>query len=139
MSAYQNDLPSREKDVAQEEISPLVAEFWQSRPLAFWRTAFKWVPRVASRCCSFSIYPDGKVLWALGYAQLAYLKGNRSLTITWHLSEKWPPQRIIELSEATHWDKPHENIEVTEAEREELRGRLMEYCKEKKHRVLAIR
>jgi hypothetical protein len=84
------------------------------------------------------MYSDGTVLWARGYAELVYLNGNRSLTITWYLSEKWPPQRIIELSRASHWDTPHENIKVTQAEAEKIKAQLLEYCKEKKDRVLRI-
>lgn len=121
-----------------EETSPVVVRFWQSRALAFWRRVWKWMPWVASRCCSFAMYSDGSVWWERGYAQMVYLEGNRSLTITWYLSEKWPPQRIIQLSQATHWDKPHENIKVTQAETEKIKAKLLEYCGQRKIRILQI-
>lgn len=81
------------------------------------------------------MFPDGTIMWSQGFGKIAYLKEDRSVTIYWGFAEGWPPQRIVHLSKATHWDPPHDSEVLTNVEIEELRVRLMAYHEAKNHRV----
>lgn len=76
-------------------------------------------------------FADDTVLMSWGFGQIAYLNGDRGLIIHWSFANAPTPTRIISLSKIAYWDAPHNNEELTAAERSELFDRLDQFNKAK--------
>src|SRR5438105_1484870 len=104
--------------------SALVAEYRRSPFAMVWQKLWKKFPSFSVKHSPFFIFEDGAVLWNQGFGNIAYLKGNRSVTIQWALEGGQQGARIIHLSAVRQWDSPHENEKLDQAAVEELRNRL---------------
>jgi len=105
--------------------SDLVAEYRRSLFSVIWQMLWKVCPGFSVKHSPFFVFEDGTVLWNQGFGKIAYLKGNRSLTIQWSFEGVRPAARILDLSSVRQWDPPHENEHLSQTEVVELRERLI--------------
>ena len=106
--------------------SSLVVEYFRSPFAKFWRQLWKLFPNFSSKHSPFFFFEDGAVLWNQGLGQIAFLKGNRSVTIGWDFGDRRTVDRIVHLTAVRQWDPPHDRQQLTESERVELGARLRE-------------
>jgi hypothetical protein len=104
-------------------ISKLVAEYRRSVFARIWRRLWRWFPSFSAKHSPFFIFDDGAVLWNQGLGQLAFLKGDRSVTIGWDFAER-SIGRIVHVTAVRHWDPPHDAEQITDSERLQLIDRL---------------
>ena len=68
-------------------MSELVTEYRRSSFALIWQKLWKVFPKLSMRHSPFFIFDDGTVLWNQGFGKIAYLNGDRSLTIQWSLED----------------------------------------------------
>jgi hypothetical protein len=108
------------------KVSSLVMEYRTSRFAKVWHTLWKVFPKFSCRHSPFFFFDDGAVLWNQGYGSIAFLDGDRSLTIPWTYAGTVRKVRLIQLSEVSHWDSPHDNEGLDNNDVRQLRTRLIE-------------
>jgi hypothetical protein len=106
--------------------SNLVLEYRRSPFARLWRHLWTLFPHFSAKHSPFFFFPDGALLWNQGLGRIAFLKGDRSITIGWDFGNGLPANRIIYLTAVHHWDPPHDNQQLTDSERTELSDRLRE-------------
>jgi hypothetical protein len=104
--------------------STLVREFERSPFAAIWRRIWTLFPAFSARHSPFFFFDDGTVLWNQGFGYIAFLQGVRSLSISWSLEARGV--RVIYVSKVHHWDPPHEDDSLSDAQFVLLRERLTE-------------
>jgi hypothetical protein len=110
-------------------VSPIVTEYRNSTFAKIWRFIWRLLPGFSSRYSPFFHFDDGTILWSQGFGSQAFLKNDRSVTISWEFGNGWPPARIVYLSKVVHWDPPHNQQQLTVEERDELTKRLQQFHK----------
>ena len=110
--------------MSQNTASNLVVEYRRSKFATIWQKLWKVLPRFSAKHSPFFLFEDGAVLWNQGFGRIAYLRGDRSLTIGWSLDAQGSRQRIVHLSSLRHWDSPHDNEQLSQAELADVRARL---------------
>jgi hypothetical protein len=118
-----------------DSTSKLVAEYRSSVFARIWRRLWRWFPSFSSRHSPFFIFEDGTVLWNQGLGQLAFLKGDRSVTIGWDFAER-PIGRIVHVTTVRHWDPPHDTEQLTDSERLQLTDRLRARFEARNERIV---
>jgi Immunity protein 74 len=109
------------------EMSPtnrLVSKYRKSIFATIWRQLWKLFPGFSSRHSPFFLFTDGTLLWNQGLGKIAFLKGDRSVTIGWSFGDRKPFDRIVYLSSVQKWDPPHDNQQLSDFERDEVATRL---------------
>ena len=106
------------------QISELVTEYRRSFFALIWQKLWKVFPKFSMSHSPFFLFDDGTVLWNQGFGKIAYLNGDRSLTIQWSLEGGRRAVRTIHLSPIRQWDPPHENEQLDQAAIIDLRERL---------------
>ena len=81
-------------------------------------------PELLSETFAFFFFDDGTVLWNQGFGHIAFLQGNRSLTLKCTLENRIV--RVIHLSMVHQWDPPHDRDLLSDAQLARLRERLTE-------------
>lgn len=119
------------------EISPLVKKYNESGIARAWKKLWRMFPGFSSKHSPFFPFPDGLILWDQGFGKMAFLKGNRSVTVSWKLGDRRPYNLIVCLSDVNHWDPPHESEVVSNAELEDLRHR-MQKCFDARSETVAF-
>jgi hypothetical protein len=114
----------------------LVMEYRRSIFAAIWRHLWKLFPGFSARHSPFFLFTDGALLWNQGLGQIAFLKGDRSVTIGWSLGDGRPFDRIIDLNRVQKWDPPHDNQQLSEFERQDLATRLKDRFEARNENVL---
>ena len=104
--------------------SELVTEYQRSPFAAIWRRIWRLLPNFSARHSPFFFFDDGTVLWNQGFGHIAFLQGNRSLTLKWTLENRIV--RVIHLSMVHQWDPPHDRDLLSDAQLARLRERLTE-------------
>jgi hypothetical protein len=104
--------------------SELVAEYQHSPFALIWRWIWTLFPGLLCQTFAFFFFDDGTVLWNQGFGYIAFLQGNRSLTIRWSLEN--PATRVIHLSIVHHWDPPHQSGPLSDEQFARLKERLTE-------------
>jgi len=102
----------------------LVSEYRTSMFARIWRHLWKLCPGFSARHSPFFLFADGALLWNQGLGRIAFLKGDRSVTIGWGFGDRRPFDRIIYLNAVRKWDPPHDNQQLSDFERQELAARL---------------
>ena len=82
------------------------------------------------------LFPDGCVLWNQGFGKVAFLKGDRSVTVPWGLGDRRPFNIVVYLSDAQQWDPPHDSERLSDAERNELGDRFRDCYKARNETVM---
>jgi hypothetical protein len=118
-----------------DSTSKLVAEYRSSVFARIWRCLWRWFPNYSSRHSPFFVFEDGSVLWNQGLGQLAFLKGDRSVTIGWDFAER-SIGRIVHVMEVRHWDPPHDAEQITDSERVQLTDRLRARFEARNERIV---
>ena len=117
-------------------MSELVTEYRRSSFALIWQKLWKVFPQFSMRHSPFFLFDDGTVLWNQGFGKIAYLNGDRSVTIQWSLEEERRAGRTIHLSPIRHWDPPHENEQLDQAAMIDLRERLMTRFRERGENII---
>lgn len=108
------------------ETSALVSEYRRSPFAKIWHKVWRVFPSFSRKHSPFFLFEDGTVLWNQGFGNIAYLKGDRSLTISWSLQSDTPASRVIHIDNVLWWHPPHEKEQLTEKEIIDLREKLMD-------------
>jgi len=116
--------------------SDLVLEYRGSPFAKIWRTLWKLFPNFSRQHSPFFIFKDGAVLWNQGLGSIAFLKGNRSVSIKWSFEQSQPGVREIHLSALHQWDSPYNSEKLTDHELNELRERLNERFEKRGEKVI---
>jgi hypothetical protein len=111
--------------MSRSPTSALVAEYRRSPFSVIWQKLWKVCPGFSAKHSPFFLFEDGSVLWNQGFGKIAYLKGDRSLTIQWSFEGVWPAARVLYLSSVRQWDPPHENDRLSQTDVVKLRERLI--------------
>jgi hypothetical protein len=114
----------------------LVSEYRSSMFAMIWRYLWKLFPRFSARHSPFFLFPDGALLWNQGLGQIAFLKGDRSITIGWGFGDRRPFDRIVYLNAIHKWDPPHDNLKLSDFERQELVARLKNRFEARNERII---
>jgi hypothetical protein len=118
-----------------DSTSKLVAEYRTSVFARIWRLLWRWFPSFSAKHSPFFIFDDGAVLWNQGLGQLAFLKGDRSVTIGWDFAER-SIGRILHVTAVRHWDPPHDAEQITDSERLQLIDRLRARFEARNERIV---
>src|SRR5262245_41652226 len=102
----------------------LVLEYRNSLFATIWRYLCKLFLSFAGRDSPFVLFMEGTLLWNQGLGRIAFLKGDRSVTIGWSFGDRKPFDRIIYLNAVQNWDPPHDNQQLSDSDRDELAARL---------------
>jgi hypothetical protein len=114
----------------------LVSEYRKSIFATIWRHLWKLFPGFAARHSPFFLFMDGALLWNQGLGRIAFLKGDRSVTIGWSFGDRKPFDRIIYLNAVHKWDPPYDNQQLSDFDREELTARLRDRFKARNENIL---
>jgi hypothetical protein len=126
------------ENVTDRLVSPIVQEYRRSNFMKLWRKLWKWFPGFSAKHSAVFLFSDGCVLWNQGFGKIAFLKGDRSVTVRWGLGDRKVANIIIYLSDAQRWDPPHEDEQLSVTERENL-GERFRQCYQSRNETVVLR
>lgn len=83
------------------------------------------------------VFSDGSYLEYLHREGILYVENDHQLEIMWYFNS-WLPMkgRVLPIAENfSHWDAPHEEELIPESKKNEILGKIKEYCKKRKIRL----
>jgi hypothetical protein len=103
-----------------------IIERLRSSPFAkTWWLIANYFPMFALRHSPFKFLPNGVTIWGYSFGWLAYVQGDRVVTIPWAYGKRETNEHLVYLSKATLWLGEARSDEINERELEEVKNALL--------------